>query len=55
MLVTALNTHIGYENAAKIAKKAHSEKTTLRQAAMELGLLTDAEFTEWVDPRKMIG
>ncbi|MCK9453205.1 MAG: class II fumarate hydratase [Bacteroidales bacterium] len=55
MLVTALNTHIGYENAAKIAKKAHSEKTTLRQAAMELGLLTDTEFTEWVDPRKMIG
>jgi len=55
MLVTALNTHIGYENAAKIAKKAHTEKTTLRQAAMELGLLTDAEFTEWVDPRKMIG
>lgn len=55
MLVTALNTHIGYENAAKIAKKAHTENTTLRQAAMELGLLTDAEFTEWVDPRKMIG
>ncbi|MDA3944238.1 MAG: class II fumarate hydratase [Bacteroidetes bacterium] len=55
MLVTALNTHIGYENAAKIAKKAHSENSTLREAAMELGLLTDAEFTEWVDPRKMIG
>lgn len=55
MLVTALNTHIGYENAAKIAKKAHAENTTLREAAMELGLLTDAEFTEWVDPRKMIG
>ncbi len=55
MLVTALNTHIGYENAAKIAKKAHTENTTLREAAMELGLLTDAEFTEWVDPRKMIG
>lgn len=55
MLVTALNTHIGYENAAKIAKKAHTENTTLREAAMELGLLTDAEFTEWVDPKKMIG
>ncbi|MBU1370122.1 MAG: class II fumarate hydratase [Bacteroidetes bacterium] len=55
MLVTALNTHIGYENAAKIAKKAHNENSTLREAAMELGLLTDAEFTEWVDPRKMIG
>ncbi|MBK7214709.1 MAG: class II fumarate hydratase [Bacteroidales bacterium] len=54
MLVTALNTHIGYENAAKIAKKAHHEGTTLREAAMELGLLTDAQFTEWVDPKKMI-
>lgn len=55
MLVTALNPHIGYENAAKIAKKAHTENTTLRQAAMELGLLTDEQFTEWVDPNKMIG
>ena len=55
MLVTALNTHIGYENAAKIAKKAHTENTTLREAAMELGLLTDEQFTEWVDPNKMIG
>ena len=54
MLVTALNTHIGYEKAAKIAKKAHAEGTTLREAAMALGFLTDAEFTEWVDPRKMI-
>ncbi|MBE0650667.1 MAG: class II fumarate hydratase [Bacteroidales bacterium] len=54
MLVTALNTHIGYEKAAKIAKKAHAEGTTLRAAAMELGFLTDAEFTEWVDPKKMI-
>lgn len=54
MLVTALNTHIGYDNAAKIAKKAHEEKTTLRQAALELGLLTDEQFTEWVDPNKMI-
>jgi len=54
MLVTALNTHIGYEKAAKIAKKAHSEGTTLREAALELGFLTDAEFTEWVDPAKMI-
>lgn len=54
MLVTALNTHIGYENAAKIAKKAHKEGTTLREAALELGLLTDEQFTEWVDPRKMI-
>ncbi len=55
MLVTALNTHIGYEKAAKIAKKAHAENTTLRQAAIELGFLTDEEFTAWVDPNKMIG
>jgi fumarate hydratase, class II len=54
MLVTALNPHIGYDNAAKIAKKAHAEKSTLRQAALELGLLTDEQFTEWVDPKKMI-
>ena len=55
MLVTALNPKIGYENAAKIAKKAHAENSTLRQAALDLELLTDAEFTEWVDPSKMIG
>ena len=55
MLVTALNPHIGYENAAKIAKKAHKEGTTLRQAAIELGLLTDEQFTEWVRPENMIG
>lgn len=55
MLVTALNPHIGYENAAKIAKKAHKENTTLREAAIELGLLTDEEFTEKVDPKKMVG
>jgi len=54
MLVTALNPHIGYEKAAKIAKKAHAEGTTLRAAAMALGFLTDEEFTEWVDPKKMI-
>jgi len=54
MLVTALNTHIGYENAAKIAKKAHAEGTTLRHAALELRLLTDEQFDEWVDPSKMI-
>lgn len=54
MLVTALNTHIGYDNAARIAKKAHSENITLRQAALELGLLTDEQYTEWVDPKKMI-
>lgn len=54
MLVTALNTHIGYEKAAEIAKKAHKEGSTLREAALALGYLTDAEFTEWVDPKKMI-
>ncbi len=54
MLVTALNTHIGYEKSAKIAKKAHTEGTTLREAALALGLVTDEEFTEWVDPKKMI-
>jgi fumarate hydratase, class II len=55
MLVTALNTHIGYENAAKIAKKAHKENKTLREAAVELGLLTSAQFDEWVRPEKMVG
>lgn len=55
MLVTALNTKIGYYNAAAIAKKAHEEGTTLRQAALALELLTDEQFTEWVDPSKMIG
>jgi fumarate hydratase class II len=55
MLVTALNPHIGYENAAKIAKKAHKENMTLREAAIELGMLTDAEFTEKVDAGKMVG
>lgn len=55
MLVTALNTHIGYENAAKIAKKAHAERTTLREAALALGLVKPEEFDVWVDPSKMTG
>jgi fumarate hydratase class II len=55
MLVTALNTHIGYENSAKIAKKAHGEGTTLKEAALALGLVTEKQFDEWVDPKKMIG
>lgn len=55
MLVTALNPHIGYENAAKIAKKAHKENKTLRQAAIESGLLTDEQFTNWVRPEDMTG
>jgi len=54
MLVTALNTHIGYENAAKIAKTAHKQGKTLRQTAIELGLVTDEQFTAWVDPLKMV-
>jgi fumarate hydratase class II len=55
MLVTALNTHIGYENAAAIAKKAHAEGSTLKEAALALELLTEEQFDEWVDPSKMIG
>lgn len=55
MLVTALNPHIGYENAAAIAKKAHKEGTSLREAAIALGLLTSAQFDEWVKPEDMIG
>ena len=55
MLVTALNTHIGYENAAKIAKKAHKENSTLRKAAIDLGLVTDEQFTAWVKADDMIG
>lgn len=54
MLVTALNPHIGYDNAAKIAKKAHADGTTLKQTAIELGLLTEEQFDEWVDPLSMI-
>lgn len=55
MLVTSLNTHIGYENAAKIAKKAHKENKTLKQTAIELGLVTAEQFDQWVRPEDMIG
>lgn len=55
MLVTALNPHIGYENAAKIAKKAHKENKSLREAALELELLTNEQFDQWVRPEDMIG
>ena len=55
MLVTALNTHIGYDNAAKIAKKAHAEGTTLKEAAIALNLLTAKQFDEWVRPENMVG
>lgn len=54
MLVTALNPHIGYDNAAKIAKKAHKEGTTLREAALALELLTNEQFDEWVKPEDMV-
>lgn len=55
MLVTSLNPYIGYENAAAIAKKAHKEGTSLREAAIALNLLTSAQFDEWVKPEEMIG
>ncbi len=55
MLVTALNTKIGYYKAAEIAQKAHKEGTTLKEMALKLGYLTAAEFDEWVDPAKMVG
>ncbi len=55
MLVTALNPHIGYDNAAKVAKKAHAENKTLKEAVVELGLLTAEKFDEVVRPENMIG
>ena len=55
MLVTALNPHIGYDNAAKIAKKAHAENSTLKEAAVALGLLTAEQFDAWVRPEQMVG
>jgi fumarate hydratase class II len=55
MLVTALTPHIGYDNAAKIANKAHTENTTLRAAALALGVVTGEQFDEWVRPENMVG
>ncbi|MGO3911631.1 class II fumarate hydratase [Huaxiibacter chinensis] len=55
MLVTALNTHIGYDKAAEIAKKAHKEGLTLKASALALGYLTEAEFDRWVRPEEMVG
>src|SRR6476661_10334634 len=55
MLVTALNTKIGYYKAAEIAQKAHKEGTTLKEMALKLGYLTSEQFDEWVDPAKMVG
>ena len=54
MLVTALNPYIGYDNSAKIAKKAHKEGTTLKESALALGLVSEEQFNEWVDPKKMV-
>jgi fumarate hydratase class II len=54
MLVTALNPHVGYDNAAKIAKKAHAEGKTLKQAAVELGLLKAEDFDRLVRPENMV-
>lgn len=54
MLVTALNPHIGYDNAAKVAKKAHAEGTSLKEAAVKLGLLTPEQFDKWVVAKEMI-
>ena len=55
MLVTALNTHIGYDKAAEIAKKAHKEGLTLKASALALGYLTEDEFDRWVRPQEMVG
>ena len=55
MLVTSLNRHIGYDNAAKIAKHAHKNGTTLKEAAIALGLVTDKQFDQWVKPETMVG
>jgi fumarate hydratase, class II len=54
MLVTALNPHIGYDNAAKIAKKAHADGTTLKEAALALGLVKAEDFDKWINPKEMI-
>jgi len=53
-LVTALNPYIGYDKAAQIAKKAHKEGTTLREAALALGYLTEDEFNKYVNPKDMV-
>lgn len=55
MLVTALNPHIGYDKAAKIAKTAHKENSTLKETAIKLGYLTEEQFNQWVKPEEMLG
>lgn len=54
MLVTALNNHIGYDKAAKIAKTAHKEHSTLKETAIKLGYITEEDFDKWVRPEDMI-
>lgn len=55
MMVTALNPHIGYDKAAKIAKKAHKENIALKDAGIKLGFLTAEQFDKWVVPSEMLG
>ena len=55
MLVTSLNPHIGYDNSAKIAKNAHKKNLSLKESALELGLLTEEQFNQWVKPEDMLG
>lgn len=55
MLVTALNPHIGYDNAARIAKTAQEKSQNLRETAIELGLVTAEDFDKWVRPEKLVG
>lgn len=55
MLVTALNPHIGYDKAAKIAKTAHKNGTTLKEEAIKMGFLTEEQFEKWVRPQDMLG
>lgn len=55
MLVTALNPHIGYDNACRIAKLAHKDGSTLKEAALKLSLLTSEQFNQWVQPTEMLG
>ena len=55
MLVTALNPHIGYDAAAKIAKTAHKNRTTLKHEAISMGYLTEEQFRDWVKPEDMLG
>ena len=54
MLVTALNTHIGYHKAAKISQHAYKQGISLKEAALELGLVSEHDFDSWVDPQKMV-